>query len=174
MRAAKPECFLCYEGGAGGLECVCGQPPPYAAQKPAAPARAPESPEGREIAPTASERPLRASPGLSPSRRRNLLRLYGLTEADFQALLEHQGDRCALCLRLFTANRHPCVDHDHQTWEVVMLVCQRDNYDLLGMFGRDPAFYRRVADALENPPARAALGHPRYIPGAPPRPDEED
>jgi predicted RNA methylase len=106
---------------------------------------------------------------IPPSRRRNLARIYGLTTEDFVAMLTYQDDRCAMCLKRFSAQRVACVEHDHRVGEVTMLACSRDNGDLLGVFGRDPAFYRRVADVLENPPAREALGRRHFVPSAPPR-----
>jgi hypothetical protein len=61
------------------------------------------------------------------------------------------------------------VEHDHRTFEVYGLACGRCNGDLLGVFGRDPEFYERVAAFLRTPPAREAQGRRHYVPGAPPR-----
>lgn len=76
-------------------------------------------------------------------RRWHLRTRYGLTEADYEALLERQGGGCAICgsptVRDRTRNQL-YVDHDHQTGRVRGLLCSpcnsglgafRDSRDLL-------------------------------------------
>ena len=46
--------------------------------------------------------------------RRNLAR-YGLTIQDFYRMLCYQGNRCAICPRLFVEPKRPHIDHDHVT-----------------------------------------------------------
>lgn len=59
------------------------------------------------------------------------LREYGLTLAEFQAMQEHAGGKCAIC-----GDEAPLViDHDHETMEVRGLLCQLCNI-MLGS-GRD-------------------------------------
>jgi len=54
---------------------------------------------------------------LGKATRRNWLlkRLYGITHADYLALLGNQNGCCALCSRRPEQERHGrlCVDHDH-------------------------------------------------------------
>lgn len=107
-------------------------------------------------------------PGITPSRRRSLLRLYGLSEADYLELWKLQGGRCAACRRSFTVSRPAQVDHDHRTGLVRGLLCPRDNYRLLGTWGDDPEFYGRLGDYLRTPTATRLGGAPRRSPNAPP------
>jgi hypothetical protein len=109
------------------------------------------------------------APGLlSPTKRRALQRMYGLSEDDFAALLAGCNHRCPMCERRFCPTRPPCVDHDHASGLITGLACSRCNDWLLGRFGRDPAYYRRVADYLEHPPAARLPGARRRAPGAAP------
>lgn len=62
--------------------------------------------------------------------------LYGLTEKQYVALRESQGDRCAICGGEWT-NGRPHVDHDHASGEVRGLLCGPCNTGL-GHFKDDP------------------------------------
>lgn len=122
-----------------------------------------------------TQRALSEGYDLPAGRKRNLRRLYGLTQEDFVLLLVAQDDRCPMCLKPFRqwpVSWSPHVEHDHRTGELYGLTDMNCN-DLLGRYGRDPAFYERVAEFLRNPPAREALGRRHYVPGAPPRTEEE-
>lgn len=61
----------------------------------------------------------------------HLLRKYGITRAQYDAMLERQGGRCLLCLRtpeeIGGKVRLLCVDHDHETNEVRGLLCRSCN-----------------------------------------------
>lgn len=62
-------------------------------------------------------------------RVRDLRQRYGLTQETFIALLEDQGNLCAICRREFTS--YPgSVDHDHTTEEVRGIVCRACNAGL--------------------------------------------
>jgi hypothetical protein len=52
----------------------------------------------------------------------HLRRYYGITKAQYDALLEAQGGVCALCLRP-PGKRRLNVDHDHETGRVRGLLC---------------------------------------------------
>lgn len=137
----------------------------------AEPQGVPECPSGTDSPQRGSGGALRASYEIPPSRRRNLLRMYGLTTEDFVALLLYQDDMCPMCLKPFRSaptSRMPHVEHCHPTGEVHGLADHRCN-ELLGYYGRDPEYYERVAAFLRTPPAREALGRRHYVPGAPPR-----
>lgn len=41
------------------------------------------------------------------------LRMYGLDEDRYRALLVAQGHACAICERAFSNEVRPCIDHDH-------------------------------------------------------------
>jgi hypothetical protein len=71
----------------------------------------------------------------SVERDRQLMRLYGMTREDYNALLVKQEGRCALCGQPETAKRWGkpmtlAVDHDHETKEIRGLLCSRCNRSL--------------------------------------------
>lgn len=65
--------------------------------------------------------------------------LYGLTEDQYRAMLERQGNACAICGSTQWGGKHdrPHVDHDHATGRVRGLLCGSCNYGL-GCFRDDP------------------------------------
>ncbi len=56
------------------------------------------------------------------ARPSHLLRNFGITLEDYQALLDKQNGRCAICRRLPAKNKL-AVDHDHDTGAVRGLLC---------------------------------------------------
>lgn len=72
---------------------------------------------------------------------------YGLSPADYAALLASQGGRCAICDTTSpgrSGSKHFAIDHDHQTGRVRGLLCNGCNM-ALGALGDDPA---RLAAAI--------------------------
>jgi hypothetical protein len=69
----------------------------------------------------------------------NMLRQYGITEAEFDALLVSQGGGCAICGRLDSGlkNRRMSVDHCHKTGKIRGILCAHCNHGL-GKFNDDP------------------------------------
>jgi hypothetical protein len=61
-----------------------------------------------------------------PERIRNtdLKAKYGITIADYEAMYERQGGKCAIC---GTAEEKLVVDHNHQTGKVRELLCHLCN-----------------------------------------------
>jgi len=78
---------------------------------------------------------------------------YGLGPGNYQRLQDFQGGTCAGCQRAKGITKRLAVDHDHKTGEVRGLLCHNCNYTL-AHFRDDPVALRRLADYLENPPAR--------------------
>ena len=64
-------------------------------------------------------------------------RRYGLSGADYAALLARQGGGCAACRRKPRGKRRLEVDHCHSTGRVRGLLCNKCN-TMLGMSGDDP------------------------------------
>jgi hypothetical protein len=52
---------------------------------------------------------------------KNLLKIYGITRNEYEALRLKQDNRCAICKRPF--EKLPHVDHDHKTGKVRGLLC---------------------------------------------------
>jgi hypothetical protein len=102
-------------------------------------------------------------------RDRYLRRMYGITEAEYRQILEHQGGKCAICLRPPKPDKNLHVDHDHRTGVVRGLLCVTCNVDLLGRRDKEPNLFRRAAEYLECPPAPAAIGREQEAPTRPKR-----
>lgn len=84
------------------------------------------------------------------------LKKYGLTVADYQALLAEQDGKCFICLMPETnvdsrTGRVTAlaVDHCHATGRNRKLLCQRCN-QALGLMRDDPAMIRRAAEYLDH------------------------
>jgi hypothetical protein len=79
-------------------------------------------------------------------REGHLRRTFGLTQADYDALLAKQGGGCAICGKPpGKISLH--VDHDHETSEVRGLLCVGCN-NALGQFHDDPALLDRAIEYL--------------------------
>jgi len=71
--------------------------------------------------------------------------LYRLREADYQALLNTQDSKCAICHIEFTDS--PCIDHDHETGKVRGLLCWNCNVGI-GSLKDDPKILQSAIDYL--------------------------
>jgi len=78
-------------------------------------------------------------------RDRERARRYGLSLEAFRAILERQGNACAICKR---SGVRLYIDHCHDTRMVRRLLCGKCNTGL-GFFGDDPVRLRAAADYLE-------------------------
>lgn len=74
------------------------------------------------------------------------LKRYGLTPADYAAMLVAQGGACAICRLPEKADRNLAVDHDHETGIVRALLCNRCNV----LLGRFEAFRSRASAYLAS------------------------
>jgi hypothetical protein len=79
---------------------------------------------------------------------RNMLRLYGLTKVNYEAMLVAQGNACAVCKEP-AGKRLLDIDHDHLTGQNRGLLCRRCNL-MLGYAYEDPELLRALADYLEE------------------------
>lgn len=87
--------------------------------------------------------------------RARVKRLYGLTEADYVAMLAKQGGLCAICRKpqsVRRQNKTPdrlAIDHDHATGKVRGLLCHNCNH-ALGKMRDDPSLLRAAIAYLEG------------------------
>lgn len=84
------------------------------------------------------------------SKRRDghLRRTYGISSADYDAMLGRQGGGCAICHAAPTWNKPVLpVDHDHLTGRVRSLLCHRCNI-VLGLVSEDVLLLEAMEDYL--------------------------
>jgi hypothetical protein len=79
--------------------------------------------------------------------RRRRLRRYGLTEAEYAAILARQGGRCAGCGTSNPGRKGWCIDHCHHTQRVRAILCNTCN-TVIGLCNEDPAWLRQLADLV--------------------------
>lgn len=84
------------------------------------------------------------------ANRRHTLAVYGLTVAEYDALLEAQGGACAICRQPPAHGKRLHVDHDHETDVVRGLLCLPCNR-AIGLLRDDPEVARRAAEYLTMP-----------------------
>ncbi len=94
------------------------------------------------------------------ARDRRLLVLYGITVAEYDAVLAYQGGKCAVCRRPPKRVRLG-VDHRHSDGLVRGLLDMRCN-KAVAYLADDPASAVRLVDYLSLSPATRALGRKVY------------
>lgn len=83
-------------------------------------------------------------------RRRLLVRKYGITQDDFDRILESQGGGCAICgAKTSNDGRSLHVDHDHKTGAIRSILCYSCN-SAAGKLRDDPDLAMRLALYLER------------------------
>lgn len=82
-----------------------------------------------------------------------LLPRYGITIAEYDAMLASQNGVCAICKRVPPSSRilKFSVDHDHETGEVRGLLCQRCNMAL--HYLEDRPWHEAAEQYLSSPPS---------------------
>jgi Recombination endonuclease VII len=105
-------------------------------------------------------------------RDRERARRYGISLEEFRAILERQGNACAICKR---SGVRLYIDHCHVTRMVRRLLCGKCNTGL-GFFSDDPDRLRAAAEYLEEArrehEAARAAGHTDHAPPAGCGPDQ--
>lgn len=89
------------------------------------------------------------------TRRSDLLKLYGMSEDDYQKMLRDQRGRCAICklestsLSRWGTVKALAVDHDHGTKRVRGLLCDKCNRGL-GYFNDNVDLLRSATEYLRH------------------------
>ena len=85
---------------------------------------------------------------VSASKRKdNLKAKYGLSVAEYDAMLRNQGGGCAVCGK--NGQRRLAVDHDHATGKIRGLLCVKCNI-AIGNANDDPALLQKMRDYLRR------------------------
>lgn len=100
----------------------------------------------------------------STSQEARWLAIYGITAEEYHSIKNFQGGVCAICQRATGARKALSVDHDHATGEVRGCLCLPCNRNILGHARDQIEFFERAIEYLKSPPARKALGEPRFVP----------
>lgn len=76
---------------------------------------------------------------------------YGITQSQYDDLIEKQGDSCAICKTMEPGGRHGSwhIDHDHATGKVRGLLCWLCNSGL-GKFNDDPYLLNKAAKYVQD------------------------
>lgn len=81
------------------------------------------------------------------SARHFHLRQFGISEDDYDRMLQDQDGRCAICFKECSTGRNLAVDHCHETGQVRGLLCTRCNMGI-GYFSDDPNVILQAARYL--------------------------
>lgn len=82
-------------------------------------------------------------------RNHNLKNRYGITASEYDAFLETQEGKCAICGLGMDEGRRLAVDHDHVTGAIRGIVHTRCN-TAIALFKDSPEICRRAAEYLER------------------------
>nr|DAX20884.1 MAG TPA: Recombination endonuclease VII [Caudoviricetes sp.] len=92
------------------------------------------------------------------SRERSLMKRFGITMAEYEAIYEHQGGVCYICRRATGKSRALAVDHDHETGYIRGLLCSSCNKGVIGHLRDSVETLQRAITYLEDPPAQQVIG----------------
>lgn len=97
----------------------------------------------------------------SPESRKkeHLKHIHGITEETIKRIIKDQDGKCGGCGCL---SRKLVIDHNHKTQEIRGMLCGNCNMSV-GLMGDNPNHLRKLANYIENPPAKLTLAD--YIEG---------
>lgn len=81
--------------------------------------------------------------------RARRFRTYGITEAEYDAMLDRQGHKCAICSTDDPGAKGWAIDHCHESNLVRGVLCGRCN-SAIGLLRENPAVIRRAASYVER------------------------
>lgn len=84
---------------------------------------------------------------MDTNRNSHLVRNYGITLDEFNAMLRKQHGVCAICEGVCSSGKNLSVDHDHQTGAIRGLLCSNCNR-AIGLLGDRHDWAQRAADYL--------------------------
>jgi len=73
----------------------------------------------------------------------HITRLYGLSLSEFNAILEQQDYKCAICGKPLENRKNVHIDHDHETQRVRGVLCGSCNMGI-GQFGDNPSVVHKA------------------------------
>jgi hypothetical protein len=79
--------------------------------------------------------------------RLNRFHKYGMTEETFNALLDKQDGKCAICAQTMVNSKDIHIDHFHDTGQVRGILCKRCNVGI-GFLNDSPALLIAAAEYL--------------------------
>lgn len=86
-----------------------------------------------------------------PTTGYSLKRRYGISSEEYLAMLEQQGNKCAICeIDQCITGRAFAVDHDHTTKQIRGLLCSACNTGL-GMFKDNTKLLQQASEYLNKP-----------------------
>lgn len=101
------------------------------------------------------------------SREQKVEKRYGLTPAEYDALLAFQGGVCGVCGKPPKEGQRLSVDHSHRSKKIRGLLDTYCNYRLVGAMSDNVERVAAVYAYMVSPPAEQVVGE-RYVP-TPPR-----
>ena len=82
-------------------------------------------------------------------RRKERLKRYGITQEEYNKILDRQDGKCAICrIQFGSTKRSFAVDHNHETNEVRGILCHRCN-QAIGLLREDPAIIARAISYVQ-------------------------
>jgi len=85
-------------------------------------------------------------------RNRKLIARYGITQSDYQLMLDAQKGKCAICKSTYPQREgsyYLCVDHDHDSGMVRGLLCHKCNVNI-GRVGESVEWLKAAIKYLEG------------------------